>query len=123
MTLAKTTLVPEVEIPIAKRRKTRHSDATSVSGPRLRSSQCNENLIGSSDIIASISGTPKGLNARERALAKREKDLDRKSAQVDAQLVGVSEREEKAAEILERWEIKQAEDTLTLLEDHFTCSL
>lgn len=50
-------------------------------------------------------------------------ELALKSAQVDTKLITVLQREEKAAEIIERWEIKQAEDTLALLEDHFTCSL
>ncbi|KZP09890.1 hypothetical protein FIBSPDRAFT_759299, partial [Athelia psychrophila] len=53
---------------------------------------------------------------REHALLTKELELKRKSDQLDLQ-------EQKASEMIEKCELKSAEATLALLDEHFTCSL
>jgi hypothetical protein len=60
---------------------------------------------------------------RENTLAKLELEIKRKSELLDEQLANVSKKEKKASDMIEKCEIKAAETTLALLDEHFTCSL
>jgi hypothetical protein len=63
------------------------------------------------------------LGARERALLKKEQEIKRKAELLDEQLSKASKKEQKASDMIAKCEMKAAEATLGLLDDHFTCSL
>lgn len=56
-------------------------------------------------------------------LFKREEELNRKSTELDRRLKKASEDEAVAGTLLAQYEIRSALDTLTQVEEHFTCSL
>ncbi|KAF7982562.1 hypothetical protein HWV62_27548 [Athelia sp. TMB] len=87
--------------------------------------ECNKEVLGASASnvpptpISPLSHTPRSsedLHQREHDLLARELELKRKSEQLDLQ-------EQKASEMIEKCELKSAETTLALLDEHFTCSL
>lgn len=108
-----------IEEPTMKKRKTSHLtlDTTHLA--------CNEEALGAS--ASNVLPTPispplhadrsfQDLHRREDALLTKELELKRKSDQLDLQ-------EQRASEMIEKCELKSAEATLALLDEHFTCSL
>lgn len=125
----KSTVVVEIEGPSAKKRKTSKSESMSLL--QSRTSECNENVFSVSGIFAgpstsstsALPRTSRASTARERALANKELEVTRKSKLLDEQLLNVSKKEQKALDMIERCEVKTAEATIDLLDEHFKCSL
>lgn len=116
----------QIEGPKKKKRKTAVSDSNLRS--QQRNLECTEDILGATDIItqtpvARASRSSQDLIAREKTLAKWEQEIKRKSELLDEQLSNVSKKEQKASDMIEKCEIKAAEATLSLLDEHFTCSL
>jgi len=108
-----------VEQPVTKKRKTLHLTLDTAS------LECNVGTLGAdaSNVLPTPISPPAhtirsshDLHEREHALRTKELDLKRKADQLDLQ-------QQKASEMIEKCELKSAEATLTLLEEHFTCSL
>jgi hypothetical protein len=129
--VVKTAVVVQIEGPRTKKRKTGKPDAHATS--QHRPLQCNEDVLAATDNLphttttrvtrSSFLGASLDLGARERALMKKEQDIKRKSELLDEQLSNVSKKEQKASDMIAKCDMKAAEATLGLLDDHFTCSL
>src|SRR5262249_41130289 len=63
------------------------------------------------------------LARREKALLKRELDVQRRSDDLDGRISRLSEKEEKASRLLSEIAEREAQATLFQLEEHFTCPL
>lgn len=56
-------------------------------------------------------------------LSQREEELNRKSDELDRRIKRASEKDTIAGTLLEQCRIRSALDTLSQVEEHFTCSL
>ena len=114
-------LTQHISEPQTKKRKTKLAPIDT----HVITLECNKEVLGASASnvpptpISPLSHTPRSsedLHQREHDLLTRELELKRKSEQLDLQ-------EQKASEMIEKCELKSAETTLALLDEHFTCSL
>lgn len=131
ITAVKAAVVVEIDGPMTKKLRTDKSD----SNPNFqqRTSECHEDAFGVSRILpqvtatrvtrSGLAGSSLDLGARERALVKKEQEFKRKSEALDQQLSMASKKEQKASDMIAKYEMKAAEATLELLDEHFTCSL
>jgi hypothetical protein len=60
------------------------------------------------------------LSKREKALVQKEKDLQRKSDNINERMLQVAKMEE---DLVCQVEVRDAKAALTQLEEHFVCSL
>lgn len=115
----------QIDEPKSKKRKT-----TNLDHPDFLLACKEEGLGATSEVpmpltssLQPITRSSQDLRQREKALLKRELEMQRKSELLDLQLSNVSKKEQKASDMIEKCEIKAAEATLALLDEHFTCSL